>query len=171
MDQPRRGGLVGGAGRALMFGIRQGTLGGIARGTGSMALIWGWITALGVLATDPSPPAEVHVESVDAPSQVCPDGERRDPSAAIADILRAHEPELAYCYRDARELEPELAGKLSVRMTIDTMGRTKAVEVVESPSLEVPLTRCIERAAAYWVFAPAYVEALVVTAHFRLGPR
>jgi TonB family protein len=51
-------------------------------------------------------------------------------SAAFGRYVRAHEPQLQFCYSEARASSPNLAGSATVSLTLATNGSVQSAEIV-----------------------------------------
>jgi TonB family protein len=88
---------------------------------------------------------------VENPSDVVGEGNRsadRSPEA-IREILLGHVPAIRYCYERELNRDPELKGKLSVRITVSAEGHVTAAEIISS-SLNTRVNRCILARIRLW---------------------
>jgi TonB family protein len=88
---------------------------------------------------------------VENPSDVVGGGNKsayRSPEA-IREILLGHVPAIRYCYERELKRDPELKGKLSVRITVSAEGHVTAAEVISS-SLNTRVNRCILARIRLW---------------------
>lgn len=88
---------------------------------------------------------------VEHPSDVVGRGNKsayRSPEA-IRQILLGHVPAIRYCYERELKRDPELKGKLSVRITVSAEGHVTAAEVISS-SLNTRVDRCILARIRLW---------------------
>ncbi len=91
--------------------------------------------------------------------------------AAVRRASAAHMTQVATCIEHARANDPELAGRLSVRLTIAPDGAVReATPVAARPML--PLARCLARAMTTWTVGPTGSSAdTVLTRPYELGAR
>jgi hypothetical protein len=97
--------------------------------------------------------------------------EPRSGSAAIdkgliRTVVRAHLGEVRSCYEQGLVVEPQLAGRVSVRFTIDARGMVSEATVASSslPAAAEPVAACIVAALKGWRFPvpPASADAVVI---------
>ncbi len=84
----------------------------------------------------------------------------------IRTVVRTHVGEIRSCYEQGLVADPELAGRVSVRFTIDARGIVSEAEVASSslhPGAE-PVAACIVAALKAWRFPvpPASTDAVVI---------
>jgi hypothetical protein len=97
--------------------------------------------------------------------------EPRSASAAIdkdliRTVVRTHVGEIRSCYEQGLIADPQLAGRVSVRFTIDARGMVSEASVVSStlPTAAEPVAACIVGALKAWRFPvpPASTDAVVI---------
>jgi hypothetical protein len=67
--------------------------------------------------------------AVRGPARSSADGSSRG-SPAFGTFVRAHEPQLQFCYREARVKSPTLTGSATVTVALERDGRVRTADVV-----------------------------------------
>ena len=145
-------GLQTGGGTGLGGGSGTGSgLGGV-RGTRS-----GGPTTIDDLVTDRSDMAVSSMSRqgdlvMESPSDVIGRGSKsayRSPNA-IREVLLGHVPAIRYCYDRELKRNPELKGKVSVRITVSPEGHVTAAEILSSSLNNTRVQRCILARIRLW---------------------
>lgn len=90
----------------------------------------------------------------------------------IRRIVRAHIADIRHCYNEGLQRDPELAGKLAVRFTIDGgRGHVTGSELVSSDLDDPDVEDCMVKAPTRWTFPKsADGDDVKVTYPFVLSP-
>jgi len=84
----------------------------------------------------------------------------------LRDVVRARAPEIRACEVQSRQRNPELEGKLALRLRIERSGRVAAVEMDDvTTATDQGLIDCVRGCASSWRF-PAAAEEVWFTALF-----
>lgn len=90
--------------------------------------------------------------AMESPSDVIGRGSKsayRSPNA-IREVLLGHVPAIRYCYERELKRNPELKGKISVRITVSADGHVTAVEILSSSINNTRVERCILARIRLW---------------------
>jgi len=91
--------------------------------------------------------------------------------AAVRRASAAHMTQVATCIERARANDPEVAGRLSVRLTIAPDGAIREATAVAARPMQ-PLARCLARAMTTWTVGATGSSAdTVLTWPYELAPR
>jgi hypothetical protein len=86
-------------------------------------------------------------------------------------IVRAHINEVRSCYNAALTTDPNLAGNVTLEMTIGADGKLSTSLVTANTTKDEPLAQCIAKAAKKWTFPkPAGGGTVTVSYPFVLSP-
>jgi Ca-activated chloride channel family protein len=89
----------------------------------------------------------------------------------IRRIVRAHINEVRSCYNAALANDPNLAGNVTIEMTIGADGKLSTSLVTGNTTKDEPLAQCIAKAAQKWTFPkPAGGGTVTVSYPFVLSP-
>jgi Ca-activated chloride channel family protein len=89
----------------------------------------------------------------------------------IRRIVRAHINEVRSCYNDALSKDPNIAGHISIQMTIEANGKLSTAVVGANTTKDDALAQCIAKAAKKWTFPkPADGGTVTVIYPFQLSP-
>ena len=75
-------------------------------------------------------------------------------SNAVTGIIRRGMSAITTCYQRALKRNPQLAGKITIRMSINTMGKVTAVAIDADTIGDPQVTSCIKGYASRWRFPP-----------------
>lgn len=129
-----RGKGGGGSGKAVGIGDLGGRVGGPGEvGTGGMV-------------EEKVPKAIV--------KQSAPEVDGQMNANAVANVIRRGMPAVRSCYQRALKRNPALAGKITIRMSINTMGAVTNVDIDADTIGDPVVTSCIKGYAARWRFPP-----------------
>jgi TonB family protein len=90
--------------------------------------------------------------------------------AAINDVVNTHKVSIRMSYERFLKRSPELAGKITIRFTIDAAGNVSRVEIVENTTGNKDLEDEIERKVAMWKFDAIGDGDVTVTYPFVFQP-
>jgi hypothetical protein len=88
----------------------------------------------------------------------------------IRRVLRQHIADLRACYARGLATKPDLAGRLSLRFTIDPNGNAKDVLSVAPSPLDVDVTACVTRAVASMTFPQPQGGSITIVYPMELAP-
>lgn len=73
---------------------------------------------------------------------------------AVGRVIRRGKSAIQACYQRALKRNPKLSGKISIRLTINAMGKVTAVDVDSDSVGDSSVTSCIKSIAKRWRFPP-----------------
>jgi TonB family protein len=88
----------------------------------------------------------------------------------IRRVVRAHIPEIRFCYNAALERDPKAEGRVIVDFTIGTEGRVTESKIGESTLADAEATECMRVAVARWSFPKPDGGTVAVSYPFVLEP-
>ena len=86
-------------------------------------------------------------------------------------VVRGHIDEVRWCYEQGLQYDPDLQGRVAVRMVIGSEGFVTTAEIASSDLPDTAVSDCIVDAVTTWTFPPPEGAGnLVVTYPFVLKP-
>jgi hypothetical protein len=79
--------------------------------------------------------------------------------SVLGSVLHRSAPALQRCYDRSLLLHPDLAGRMRLRVRLDTAGRVAATEVRAAQDVPAELSACFARVTARWQFPEAAAGA------------
>lgn len=124
-----------------------------------------------MFAAPPPPPLEPAPSPADPAAAPVARASTAALDAAVRRASAAHMTQVATCIEHARANDPELAGRLSVRLTIAPDGAIREATPVAARPMQ-PLARCMARAMTTWTVGATGASAdTVLTWPYELVPR